>query len=67
MEDCTQFAHSFMVDPSDPSEVGRVAKKYMRKQVMLVDSELSLLAPAEYFQAAITAETNAIYLIQKRK
>ncbi len=42
--------HSLDVDPSDPSEVERVAVKYMRKQIRLFDTELNILTPQGCFE-----------------
>ena len=36
-------ADSLLVDPSNPSEVERMAKKYMRKRIRLFDTELNIL------------------------
>jgi hypothetical protein len=56
-------AHSLLVDPSDPSEVQRVAIKYMRKQIRLFDASLNILTPRGCFEAAIVNNANSIYLI----
>ncbi|KAH6675916.1 hypothetical protein B0J14DRAFT_587589, partial [Halenospora varia] len=54
---------SLLVDPSDPSEVERVAKKYMRKGIRPFDSSFNLLVPRTCFQAATADGSNAILLI----
>ena len=56
-------ADSLLVDPSDPSEVERVAKKYMRKRIRLFDTELNILTPRGCFEAALADGTNTILLI----
>ncbi|KAF2813239.1 uncharacterized protein BDZ99DRAFT_496279 [Mytilinidion resinicola] len=56
-------SHSLDVDPSDPSEVERVAVKYMRKQVRLFDTELNSLTPRDCFEAATAQGSNTILLI----
>jgi hypothetical protein len=54
---------SLLVDSSDPSEVERVAKKYMRKGIRPFDSSLNLLVPRTCFQAAIADGSNTILLV----
>ena len=56
-------ADRLLVDPSDPSEVERVAKKYMRKRIRLFDTALNILTPQECFEAALASGTNTIFLI----
>lgn len=56
-------SHSLDVDPSDPSEVERVAVKYMRKRIRLFDTELNILTPQGCFEAATADERNIILLI----
>ena len=51
------------MDPSDPSEVERVAVKYMRKLIRLFDTELNILTPADCFEAATADGSNTILLI----
>ena len=60
-------AHGVLVDPSDTSEIVRMAKKYMRKQIMLFDYDMFPLTPANCFQAAIKNGRNAIYLMAERE
>ena len=52
-----------LVDPSDTSEIKRVAKENMRKKIRLFDSNLRMLMPRDCFEAATTNGTNSIYLI----
>ena len=56
-------AHSLLVDPSDPSEIERVAIKYMRKEIRLFNTSSKVLKPRECFAAAILNNENTIYLI----
>jgi len=58
-------SHSLNVDPSDPSEVERVAVKYMRKRIRLFDTELNILTPQGCFEAATADGRNIILLIPK--
>jgi hypothetical protein len=51
------------VDPSDPSEIERVAVKYMRKHVRLFNTKLNILTPADCFEAATADGSNTIFLI----
>jgi hypothetical protein len=55
------------VDPSDPSEVERVAVKYMRKHVRLFDTQLNILTPADCFEAVTTNGSNTILLIPEEE
>jgi hypothetical protein len=57
------MADILLVDPSDPSEVERVAKKYMRKRIRLFDTELNILTPRGCFEAALVDGTNTVLLI----
>ncbi|ELR06849.1 hypothetical protein VC83_03930 [Pseudogymnoascus destructans] len=52
---------SLLVNPFEPSEVERVAKKYMRKGIR----PFELLLPRTCFQAVTTDGTNTILLIQE--
>ncbi|KAG4414646.1 hypothetical protein IFR04_012217 [Cadophora malorum] len=56
---------SLLVDLSDPSEVERVAKKYMRKAIRPFDSSLNLLVPRTCFQAATADGSNTILLVRE--
>ena len=58
-----RISRTLDVDPSDPSEVERVAVKYMRKQIRLFDTELNILTPRDCFEAAISNGRNTILLI----
>jgi hypothetical protein len=54
---------SLLVDPSEPSEVERVAKKYMRKGFRPFDTSFSLLVPRTCFHAVTADGTNTVLLI----
>jgi hypothetical protein len=51
------------MDPSNPSEIKRVAVKYMRKYIRLFDTKLNILTPIDYFEAATADGSNTILLI----
>jgi hypothetical protein len=51
------------VDPMDPSEVARVAKKNMRKGLRTMDTNMQLLAPDDCFEAVTVDGTNTVLLI----
>ena len=51
------------VDPSDPSEVQRVAAKYLRKNFHLFDTEYNNLIPRTCFGQATRNGTNTILVI----
>jgi hypothetical protein len=53
------------VDPSDPSLVERVAKKYTRKNYSLYDLQLQSLSPAQCYRAATSDGNNAVFLISE--
>ena len=55
---------SLLVDPSEPSEVERVAKKYTRKGIRPFDTSLNLLVPRHCFQTVTTNGTNTVLLIK---
>ncbi|KAL5344302.1 hypothetical protein ACLOAV_010731 [Pseudogymnoascus australis] len=55
---------SLLVDPSEPSEVERVAKKYTRKGIRQFDTSFNLLVPGQCFQAVTTNGTNTVLLIK---
>jgi hypothetical protein len=65
--DLWRTAHSLLVDPSDTSEVEIIAKKYVRKRIMLFDHNSCLLTPPECFQAATKSRRNTIYLIPQKE
>jgi hypothetical protein len=55
--------HELQVNPSDPSEVERVARKDARNQnATFYDKNLRKLTPAQCFQAVIEDETNTIFM-----
>ncbi|ELR03573.1 hypothetical protein GMDG_06231 [Pseudogymnoascus destructans 20631-21] len=56
---------SLLVDPSEPSEVERVAKKYMRKGIRPFDTSFNFLLPQTCFQAVTTDGTNTVLLIKE--
>lgn len=62
-----RISHSLDVNPSDPSEVERVALKYMRKRIRLFDTELNILTPRDCFEAATANGRNMILLIPERE
>lgn len=51
------------VDPSDPSPVERIAKKYSWKDYSLYDRNLQSLSPAQCYRAATIDGNNVIFLI----
>ncbi|CAG8978002.1 hypothetical protein HYALB_00000671 [Hymenoscyphus albidus] len=51
------------VDSSDPSEVKRLAVKYMRKRIRLFDTDFNILTPADCFDAVTAGGKNTILLI----
>jgi Protein of unknown function (DUF3723) len=58
---------SLLIDPSDPSEVARVAKKNARKGLRTFDTNARLLGPDECFEAVTNDGTNTILLIPQNK
>jgi hypothetical protein len=55
--------HELQVNPSDPSEVERVARKDARnRNATFYDKDLRKLTPAQCFEAAIEDETNTIFM-----
>ncbi|KAJ5976578.1 hypothetical protein N7481_010285 [Penicillium waksmanii] len=52
-----------LVDPSDPSPMERLARKYSCKGFTLYDVSLKSLRPAHCYHAATADDTNAIFLI----
>jgi hypothetical protein len=62
-----RMADSLLVDPSDPSEVERVAKKYMRKRIRLFDTALNILTPRGCWEAALADGSNTILLIPEQE
>lgn len=55
------------VDPSDPSPVERVARKYTWKNYSLYDWKLQSLSPAQCYRAATVDGNNAIFLISEHE
>lgn len=53
------------MDPTEPSAVMRLAKKYMRKDFGLFDSNSKALVPETCFQRVTSDSTNTIRLIPK--
>ncbi|RMJ21831.1 hypothetical protein PHISP_07297 [Aspergillus sp. HF37] len=53
------------VDPSDPSPVERIARKYSWKNYSLYDRNLQSLSPAQCYRAATVDGNNAIFLISE--
>ncbi|GFF61571.1 conserved hypothetical protein, partial [Aspergillus udagawae] len=51
------------IDPSDPSPVERVAKKYTRKDYSLYDKNMQSLSPAQCYRAATIDGNNAVFII----
>ncbi|KIV81283.1 hypothetical protein PV11_03480 [Exophiala sideris] len=58
---------SISVNRSDPSHVVRVAKKYIRKGVRILDTNMHLLTPDNCFEAVTTDGTNTIVLVPQRE
>ncbi|PMD28826.1 hypothetical protein L207DRAFT_642847 [Hyaloscypha variabilis F] len=60
-----KLANALLVDPSDPSEVKRIALKYMRKRerIHIFDTNLRMLTPQTCFQDVKADGTNTILLI----
>jgi hypothetical protein len=58
-----------LVDPSDPSEVKRIAIKYMRKgeRMHIFDTNFRMLTPQTCFEAVTADGTNTILLIPERE
>ena len=64
--DVWRIAHVLDVDPSDPSEVERVAVKYMRKHIRLFDTELNILTSRDCFEGAtISGKTTILPIPEK--
>ncbi|PYH60299.1 uncharacterized protein BO96DRAFT_497933 [Aspergillus niger CBS 101883] len=55
------------VDPSDPSPVERIARKYSWKNYSLYDRNLQSLSPAQCYRAATVDGNNAIFLISEHE
>ncbi len=54
-----------MIDPFDPSEVERVAKKKIREKIRLFDTELRMLTSQECYQAVMIDGTYTVLLIRE--
>lgn len=52
-----------LVDPSDPSEIERVANNTIKKKIRPFDTNLRRLTPQDCFEAATANGTNTIFLI----
>jgi hypothetical protein len=58
--------HDLTVDPSDPSQVERQAKKYAQNhQMAFYDKNLRKVTPAQCFQAAVEDGTNTIFMARQ--
>ncbi|KAH6883889.1 hypothetical protein B0T10DRAFT_410683, partial [Thelonectria olida] len=55
-------AHELLVDPLEPSEVQRVATKYLRKRVGIFDHNFRTLTPRNCFERITSDGTYTIYL-----
>jgi hypothetical protein len=60
-----QLTNVVRVDPSDPSPVERVARKYMWKEYSLYDLNMQSVSPAECFHAATVDGNNRIFVISE--
>lgn len=64
-QDKWRISDILTVNPSEPSEVERVAKKYIRKSLTLYDSSLRVIRPSQCFSAATEDRINMILLMAK--
>ena len=55
-------AHEVIVDPLEPSEVERVARKYLRKNIAIFDTKEKALNARTCFERVTSDGTNTIYL-----
>lgn len=55
------------VDPSDPSPVERIARKYSWKNYSLYDRNLQSLSPTQCYRAATVDGNNAMSLISEHE
>jgi hypothetical protein len=60
-------ASSIVVDPSNPSEVVRKAREYMREGLRILDTKLRMLSPDECFRVVTENKTNTILLIPQKE
>ncbi|KAH7111361.1 hypothetical protein B0J11DRAFT_543704 [Dendryphion nanum] len=58
-----RVSHTLLVNPCDPSEVKRVAIKYMRKRNHIFDTSFRMLTSQTYFENVTADGTNTILLI----
>ncbi|KAK9604418.1 hypothetical protein V6Z93_002386 [Aspergillus fumigatus] len=62
-----RLSDRLQVDPSDPSPVERVARKYTWKDYSLYDKNMQSLSPAQCYRAANIDGNNAIFIISKHE
>lgn len=62
-----RLSDNLQVDPSDPSPVERVARKYTWKDYSLYDKNMQSLSPAQCYRAATIDGNNAIFIISKHE
>ncbi|KAL6229549.1 hypothetical protein BDW75DRAFT_249578 [Aspergillus navahoensis] len=62
-----RLSDRLQVDPSDPSPVERVAKKYSWKDYSLYDKNMQSLSPVQCYRAATIDGNNAIFIISKHE
>lgn len=55
------------IDPSDPSLMERVARKYLWKNYSLYDRNLHSLRPAQCFRAATADGSNALFVVSEHE
>jgi hypothetical protein len=58
---------SIIVDPSNPPEVIRKAKEYMREGLRILDTKLRMLSPDKCFRVVTEIQTNTIVLIPQKE
>lgn len=58
-----KVSDTLLVNPSDPSEVRRIAIKYMRKRIRMFDTSFRMLTPQTCFEDVTADGTNTILLI----
>lgn len=62
-----RLSNRVRVDPSDPSPVERIARKYSWKDYSLYDKNLQSLSPAQCYRAATVDGNNAIFVISEHE
>ncbi|KAL4891360.1 hypothetical protein BDV59DRAFT_68017 [Aspergillus ambiguus] len=62
-----RLSDHLQVDPSHPSPVERVAKKYTRKGYSLYDKNMQSLSPAQCYRAATIDGNNAIFILSEHE